>query len=136
MTTREIIERFGWLELELAQERGDFVLFALFTREEVPDRWHLMISAPWLDKDNHRAVNYLVDEIKSKLGVEYLIQLTRIVVLDPDSAKLQDLVRSIAVEHGAVEHGKVRIRDDDFFGVRVEDARIITAKVPSASATT
>ena len=136
MTNREVVEKFGRLELELAQDRGDFVLFALFTREEVPDRWHLMVSAPWLDKDKRRAVNYMVDQIKSKLGVEYLIQLTRIIVIDPESAEVQDLVRSIAVEHGAVEHGKVRIRDDDFFGVRVEDARIITAKVPSAPATT
>lgn len=131
MTTREVIEKFGRLELELAQERGDFVLFALFTREEVPDRWHLMISAPWLDQDEQRAVRYLVDQIKSKLGVEYLIQLTRIIVIDPDNAELQDLARSFGVEHEAL-----RIQDDDFFGLRVRDARIITAKVPSAPATT
>lgn len=136
MTNRDVIDKFGQLELELAQEHGDFVFFALFVLETLADRWDLIVSAPWLDKDKRRAVPYLVDQIKSKLGVEYLISLNRIVVIDPDNAELQDLVRSIAVEHGAVEHGKVRIRDDDFFGVLVKDARIITAKVPSAPATT
>jgi hypothetical protein len=136
MTNRDVIDKFGQLELELAQERGDFVFFALFVLETLADRWDLMISAPWLDKDKRRAVPYLVDQIKSKLGVEYLIRLNRIVVIDPDNAELQDLARSIAVEHGKVEHGRVRIRDDELFGVRVRDARIITAKVPSAPATT
>ena len=136
MTNREVVEKFGRLELELAQERGDFVFFALFMLENVPDRWDLMISARWLDTDKRRAIRYLVDQIKAKLGVEYLIRLSRIIVIDPDRAELQDLARSIAEEHGAIEHGKVRIRDDDFFGVLVKDARIITAKVPSAPAAT
>lgn len=136
MTNRDVIDKFGQLELELARERGDFAFFALFVLETLADRWDLIVSAPWLDKDKRRAVPYLVDQIKSKLGVDYLISLNRIVVIDPESAELQDLVRSIVIEHGKVEHGKVRIRDDEFFGLRVRDARIITAKAPPAPATT
>lgn len=132
MTNRELVERFRRLESELAEERGDFVFFALFLLENVPDRWDLMIAARWLDRrDLLRATGYVADQIKAKIGVECLLHLSRILVIDPDNAELQDLARSFGIEHEAL-----RIQDDDFFGLRVRDARIITAKVPSAPATT
>jgi hypothetical protein len=131
MTNRELVERFRRLESELAEERGDFVFFALFLLENLPDRWDLMISARWLDTDKQQAIRYLADQIKAKIGVECLLLLSRVIVIDPDNANLQDLARSLGVEHGAL-----RIQDDDFFGLRVRDARIITAKAPSAPATT
>ena len=40
-------QRFGSLEAEIAQKKGDFSLFALFLREDAPDRWDLLVSAPW-----------------------------------------------------------------------------------------
>jgi len=131
MTNRELVERFRRLESELAEERGDFVFFALFLLENVPDRWDLMISARWLDTDKRQAIGYLADQIKAKIGVECLLHLSRVIVIDPDNANLLDLARSLGVEHEAL-----RIQDDDLFGLRVRDARIITAKVPSAPATT
>lgn len=46
MTVSELTERFAQLESELSKEKGEFVFFALFMREDVPDRWDLIVSAP------------------------------------------------------------------------------------------
>lgn len=129
MTVTNLIEKFARLEAEIAQERGDFAFFALFMREDVPDRWDLIISAPWVGEDKRGAVDYLIDQIKSKLGKEDLIWLSRIVPADPDHVEVQDLNRAIQVEHGNVE-----VRDSNFFGQAIKRAHIITSKLPSAPA--
>lgn len=128
MTVSELTEKFARLESQLAAEKGDFALFALFLREDVPDRWDLIVSAPWIDEDKQKAVAYLVGEIKSKLGEEDLTNLSRIVVVDPDDLAVQNLNRAIHVEHGNVE-----VRDSNFFGQAIKDAHIITSKRPVAT---
>ena len=39
MTVPELTEKFAELESHIAEEKGPFALFALFLREDVPDRW-------------------------------------------------------------------------------------------------
>ena len=58
MTTPELVERFAQLETEIAQEKGDFALFALFMREEVPDRATTTrrLSIIWWRKQNRSRV--------------------------------------------------------------------------------
>ena len=45
MIPQDLKENFTKLEAEVATEKGDFELFALFLREDISDRWDLMISA-------------------------------------------------------------------------------------------
>jgi hypothetical protein len=125
MKVIELVQRFAALEASVAEEKGPFALFALFMREEVPDRWDLIVSAPWLGDDRQAAVAYLVVQIKSRLGAQELINLTRIVVIDPENEALQNLNRVIQTEHGTVE-----VADSEFFGVLVKRAFIITSKRP------
>ena len=78
MSPHELPARLAKLESDVASEKGDFVLFALFLREDVPDRWDLMVSAPWANTDQKSALDYLVAKIKSDLGPEDLTLLSRI----------------------------------------------------------
>lgn len=98
-------------------------------REDVPDRRNLIISAPWVGEDKRGAVDYLVSQIKSRLGKEHLTCLSRIVPVDPEDTAVQNLNRAISVEHGDVE-----VRDSNFFGLAVKHAHIITSKRPPAPA--
>lgn len=125
MTGAELVSSFGRLEAELAEERGSFVLFALSLREEAFDRWDLIVAAPWLGTDQSAAVKYLVAQIKSRLGEKELRSLSTILVADPANANVQAFTRSVSVEHGRLE-----IRDDEFFGVPVKRAYVITSQRP------
>ena len=121
----EIVEKFASLEALIAHERGDFSLFALFLREDAPDRWDLLVAAPWASQNRDETVEYLVNEIKSHLGPQELIILSRIVVVDPNHPSLQEVTNSFQVEHGRVE-----VRDRTFFGLPIRHGFIITAKSP------
>lgn len=127
MIAHDYIEKFASLESELSAKKGDFALFALFMRGELPDRWDLIVSAPWLPENRQAAVNYLVNEIKSQLGVDALITLSQIAVFDSQHVSVQDFNRTIQVEHGDLE-----IRDRYLFGLPIRLAHIITSKRPAA----
>lgn len=127
MNTTELTENFRRLESNIASLRGGFALFALFLREDVPDRWDLIVSAPWAATDQKSALEYLVNKIKSDLGPEGLTHLSRIVFVDPDDPAVANLNRAIPVEHGAVE-----VRDSNFFGLPVKHALFITSNRPAA----
>jgi hypothetical protein len=123
----ELTDSFTRLESEIAKEKGDFALFALFLREDVPDRWDLIISAPWATADRKAALEYVINRIRSQLGAPVLTDLSRIVFVDPQDVAVQNLNRAIHVEHGSVE-----VKDSNFFGLPVKHAYIITSKRPNA----
>ena len=107
MNGHELSGRFRDLESRIAEEKGGFALFALFMREDAPDRWDLIVSAPWIGSDKRRAVDYFVEQIKARLGAQDLTWLARIVVVDPLST---------------------------FLGMPVKHAFIITSRRPPAPA--
>jgi hypothetical protein len=127
MTVAELTQKFTALESSIAEEKGAFALFALFMREDAPDRWDLIVAAPWVGEDKRSAVDYFVAQIKSRLGDQDLTNLSRIVVIDPDDVAVQNLNRAIQTEHGSIE-----VRDSNFFGLPVKHAYIITSKRPAA----
>ena len=75
MTVIEFTEKFAELESHIAEEKGPFALFALFMREDAPDRWDLIVSAPWAGDDKRSVVDYFVSQIKSRLGEQGLTSL-------------------------------------------------------------
>ena len=129
MTSHELPEKFRDLESRIAEDKGGFALFALFMREDVPDRWDLIVSAPWVGTNKREAVDYFVSQIKSRLAEQDLTSLARIVVVDPEDAAVQALNRAVQIEHGGVE-----VRDSNFFGLSIKHAFIITSKRPPAPA--
>jgi hypothetical protein len=129
MITAELPARFAKLESDIAAERGDFTLFALFQREAVPDRWDLIISVPWASADQKAALDYIVGRIKSDLSPADLIQLSRIIFIDPTNLSVRELIRTVHVEHGSME-----VRDRNFFGQPIRQAFFITSKEPGNAA--
>jgi len=125
MMVEAFTDAFRRLESKIAEERGDFALFALFLREDLPDRWDLIVSASWVT-DRKAALDYFISKIQSELGASVLIDLSRIVFVDPQDQAVQNFNRAIHVEHGAVE-----VRDSTFFGLPVKHAFIITSKRPT-----
>jgi hypothetical protein len=119
---KDFTDKIADVEKEIAKEKGPFSLFALFLRDDVPDRWDLVVSAPWV-KNNKQTLNYLVHEIKSTLTPDDLISLSRIVMVEPSDKPVQAINRAFNVEHG-----KVEVRDVQFFGLPIKHGYIITSR--------
>lgn len=124
---KDKLERFIKLERRIAKEKGEFSLFALFLREEAPDKWDLVVAAPWMAADRSKALGYLAEQIKGELKPLELTQLSRVVIVDQHSPALAALNRAMRVEHEFAE-----VENRSFFGLQIKHGYIITSQQLSA----
>ena len=120
---KQTIEKLASLEHDIASEKGEFSLFALFLREEADDKWDLLASAPWLEANKRESLDYLVNQLRSRLDTQELLSLSRIVVLEKGNPVLEAIHKRIKVRHGMVE-----VRASISFGVPIKHAYIITSE--------
>jgi len=119
---KQIIEKLTSLERDIASEKGEFSLFALFLREDADDTWDLLASAPWLEADKRESLDYLVNQLRARLDTRELLSLSMIVLLEKDNPVLEAIHQEIKVRHGIAE-----VRDSVSFGVPIKQAYIITS---------
>lgn len=111
------------LEAKIAKEKGRFLLFALFLREDAPNVWDLVLSAPWVEKDKAASIRYVADTLKSVLSRKELTHLSRIVIIDTNNPALTKMQSGMEVEHGLID-----IQQSNFFGLQIKHAYIITSR--------
>ncbi len=117
------IEKFRKVMNQVSAEKGDFVLFGLFLTEESPDRWDLVISAPWLEKGKLKALGEFAEKLSSIIGQEEVLSLSKIVTLNHDDPSLKAILKSIQVEND-----EIVLRNNNLFGLEVKQAYILRAK--------
>jgi len=71
------IEKFRRVMEDISAERGEFVFFGLFLREEAPDTWDLVISAPWLETGKVKALGEFVEKVTAIVGKQELLKLLK-----------------------------------------------------------
>ncbi|MGH9933420.1 MAG: hypothetical protein ACREA9_29910 [Pyrinomonadaceae bacterium] len=132
---KELLERFIQLERTLAQERGDFGLFALFLREDAGGgsgtsgysgysaKWDLIVAAPWIERDRKEALSYITGGVQAAFTPVELSQLSRIVLIDLANPEVEAINRAFGVQHGQAE-----IRESNFFGLQIKHAYMITSQ--------
>lgn len=128
---KELVEKLVSLERDISTEKGGFSLFALFLREGSPDRWDLVVSAPWVKVDKRETLDYFAKQLRSRLQTQELISLSRIVLIDEGNPNLEAIHKAITVEHGIAE-----VKNSSFFGLEIKHAYIITSKRDDALSST
>jgi len=118
----ELVTKLVDIEQDIAHDKGALNLFALLEREDLSNRWDLVVSGSWAKQDE-TTLRYLADALKRCLTPAEMILLARIVVL-PAS---EDPVRAIT-ESYQVEHGQVVLSDPENFGLPVKHGYIITSR--------
>ena len=118
----QLTEKVRDVERSIAREKGALNLFALLEREDLSDRWDLVISAPWAKRDE-ATLRYLAEVIKRHLTPAEMTLLSRVVVLDPALEPVTAINESYQVEHGRME-----LLDLSRFGLPVKHGFIITSR--------
>ncbi len=118
-----VLNKLRKLEMSMASERGAFDLFVLLAREEVPNKWDLLAAASWVEENYNESLNYFSRKLIALLTEDELLTIAKVVLLDETAPLVQTLHKAIAVEHGLIE-----IRENNFFGHRIEQAYVITSK--------
>ena len=119
----KLVAKLRAVEAEISKQRGSFTLFALFLREEAPNRWDLVASAPWFGASEKKTLDYLVKKLKTRLGESEMLLLSRIVLVDESNPSLDPIHRTVQVEHGEFE-----VNDSVYSGLQIKHAFFITSK--------
>ncbi len=127
---KDSVAKFREIELLMSTEKGAFNLFALFLREDSPNKWDLVVSAPWIKAHDKETLDYFAKHLRSKLQPDELVSLSRVALLDEDNPALEKVRRAISIEHGSSE-----ITNNNFFGMLIKHGFIITSKRDTASTT-
>ena len=120
---KTVIDALLVVERALSSEKGPFTLFALFLREEALEKWDLVVSAPWIEKDKRSALRLLADRLQESLSASDVLSISRIVLLDPSDAGVELINRTVRVEDSTVE-----VKNSTFFGQQIRHAHIFASK--------
>lgn len=118
----QLIEKFSELEKELSEEKGEFSLFALFGREDALNKWDVVLSAEWTGKNKNELLKYIVSKLQQKFTTEEMLMLSRVVILEPTNAVVENVNKTIKVKHGNAEFDNC-----EFNGILVKHAHILTS---------
>lgn len=118
----ELTTKVRAVESEIAETKGRLNLFALFEREDVSNRWDLVVSASWA-KFDEPTLGYVADVLRRHLTPSEMTLLARIVVLPPD----EEPVLAITAAYD-VEHGELAFNEAARFRLPVKHGYIITSR--------
>jgi hypothetical protein len=125
---KELVDKFVELERKISEKKGDFALFALFLREDAIDKWDLLVAAPWVETDRKTALSYITKQIQSSFKPGELTQLSRVVLIDQTNPALDAINRAMKIEHGVAD-----VQNNNFFGLQIKHAFIITSQKPNVN---
>jgi hypothetical protein len=118
------LEKLIDLEKKLAEERGPFDLFALFSSDDVDGKWDLIVSALWISEEKKEALDLLSKRLLNVLDQSEFLSVSKIVPLDVYDPRVKDMQKTVLIEHGSK-----KIRHYRFYGFKVDTIFIITCKL-------
>ncbi|MDP2255952.1 MAG: hypothetical protein Q8K05_07850 [Polaromonas sp.] len=120
---KDIAEKLVKAEQQMSDEKGRFLLFALFLREDAPDLWDLLVSADWIEANKGEALRYITGILKSVVEPIELSKLSRIVIIEQTNPALGAIQSAFHIEHSVAD-----VQSSNFFGLQIKHAYIITSR--------
>ena len=85
------LEKLTAVEQTLAADCGPFSFFALALREDSPDRWDLLVSAPWISASERDALKRIANAVTGALSDPEILKISRIVILNKSDSLIHAL---------------------------------------------
>jgi hypothetical protein len=116
------LEKLAALELTMSSTRGPFEFFGVLLRENSPEKWDLIVAAPWLDPNQRESYQAIADALQAALTRDEFLEFSRIVILEKGNPLLKDLFAMTSCEHGLFE-----LRDLTLSGISIRIIYILTS---------
>ncbi len=120
---KEYINKIISIEKSLSIELGKFNLFALFEREDINDKWDILISMDIPLNKKNEVIERIHNEFLKELPNNFIINISRIVFLETINPIVQNLNNIANVEHGIIE-----IKDLIINNLKIKNALIISSQ--------
>jgi hypothetical protein len=96
----ETIEKLKAVIKSLEHEKGPLMICALFLREDSLDKWDLIIAGSWLNPKEMHSYQTVSSKLQQLLNDSELVQLSRVVILEPDDPVVSFLLDLETIKNG------------------------------------
>lgn len=125
---RDYIEKIREVEIKLSKDLGEFNLFGIFEREDIIDKWDILVSITYTKENNYNEqknniIKNLHQELTKTLPNSIIFKFSRIVFLEPSNAFVKNINNLVNVQHSNIE-----IKDSTINNLRIKHAYIISSK--------
>ena len=122
---KEIIEKLKKILIELDNEKGPVLFYALFLREDSPNKWDLIVSSDWLESINIDSYRIVTNKIQNGFSQNELLQISRVVVLDENDPMMIFLRSSFnVIGDASMEFSNCEL-SSEFFKFPIKHAYIL-----------
>ena len=120
---KDYIKKIIEVEKRMSDELGKFNLFALFEREDVKDKWDVLISMSISAKHKNEIVKKIHAEFVKDLPSEAIMKISRFVFLEQSNPIVQNLNMMAHCVHSNME-----IRNSMINNLNIIHAIVITSQ--------
>jgi hypothetical protein len=110
----EIIEKIKSIIKNLEEERGPFLICALFLREDSWEKWDFIVAATWLNPKEMDSWKIVSNKLQECLSTSEIVQLSRIVLLDQKDPVVSFLLDLEPVRNGTYKELSTETLSDRF----------------------
>jgi hypothetical protein len=98
---KELLDKLKKLIYSLeAEKKSEFLICAMILPGESNDKWDFILSAPWLNSSELESYKLISSKLQTSLMEAELLQIARIVILDPDDQVVKFLQTLVTVTNG------------------------------------
>jgi hypothetical protein len=119
---RQYIDKLKKIGRELTKEYGPLNLFAFSEREDLNDKWDVLISVSPIPKNVKEFINDLIKRFQKELLPSELVQISRFVFLEPNHPVVQHMNMFAHVENSDIE-----IRNSSINNVKIWHAIVLSS---------
>jgi hypothetical protein len=100
---KELLDKLKNVQTEIAQERGNVALFAIFEREGGLARWDLIVAAPWAAEGLRRSIDYIIKKLREQMTLAEFLQISQVVPLLPSAPFVKTVQEMVGEVDGLKE---------------------------------
>ena len=120
-----MVEKFKKILMKIKESRGAVSVFAIIKMDEITDKWSVVFSAHWIDKENKTEVfNYLRGLLLEHLSAEEIPTIARLGLFLNNEHLIQLILKSVKVENG-----EVNLKDTALNGYKIHEAYIFESNI-------
>jgi hypothetical protein len=97
-----------------AEKKSEFLICAMILPGESYDKWDFILSARWLNSSELESYKLISSKLQTSLTEAELLQIARIVILDPDDQVVKFLQTLITVTNGGYKELRAEDLTDKF----------------------
>jgi hypothetical protein len=132
-TTDDPYAKLRALEKEIAIEKGEFTLFAIWHRlGSYLGSADIVVCAPWIDRESHEGADYISERVAKTLRIDEIGFVSGVIPLAKEDLVVRTVLGTMFVRHGWIQLFDTAVAHN-YDRIRVDRALIITAGDPEVS---